>query len=250
MNNDIRPLAGKKAIVIGGSRGIGAALVKRFAREGAAVAFTYVSSPDRARELVAAVESEGGRAVALQADSADASALEGAIAEAARALGGLDVLVNNAGILIFGNVDEYSLEDFDRMLAVNVRGVFVAAKAAANHLSRGGKIFVIGSNTAERAMLAGLTVYGMTKAAVARLVRGLALDFAPRGISVVNIQPGPTTTDMMPADGPHVDWVRNQSPEKRIADPDEIARFVAYLARPESTYINGVSLTIDGAFLA
>ncbi|WP_437975324.1 SDR family oxidoreductase [Sorangium sp. So ce295] len=250
MNNDIKPLAGKKAIVIGGSRGIGAAIVKRLAREGAAVAFTYVSRPDRARELVAAVESEGGRAIALQADSADASALERAIAEGARALGGLDVLVNNAGILIFGNADEYRLEDFDRMLAVNVRGVFVAAKAAANHLSRGGKIVVIGSNIAERAMLAGSAVYGMTKAAVARLVRGLALDFAPRGISVINVQPGPTTTDMMPADGPHVDWVRNLSPEKRIADPDEIARFVTYLARPESTYINGVSLTIDGAFSA
>ncbi|WP_437296185.1 SDR family oxidoreductase [Sorangium sp. So ce426] len=250
MNNDIGPLAGKKAIVIGGSRGIGAAIVKRLAREGAAVAFTYVSRPDRARELVAAVESGGGRAIALQADSADASALERAIAEGARALGGLDVLVNNAGILIFGNADEYRLEDFDRMLAVNVRGVFVAAKAAANHLSRGGKILVIGSNIAERAMLAGSAVYGMTKAAVARLVRGLALDFAPRGISVINVQPGPTTTDMMPADGPHVDWVRNLSPEKRIADPDEIARFVTYLARPESTYINGVSLTIDGAFSA
>ncbi|WP_437905499.1 SDR family oxidoreductase [Sorangium sp. So ce327] len=250
MNNDIKPLAGKKAIVIGGSRGIGAAIVKRLAREGAAVAFTYVSRPDRARELVAAVESEGGRAIALQADSADASALERAIAEGARVLGGLDVLVNNAGILIFGNADEYRLEDFDRMLAVNVRGVFVAAKAAANHLSRGGKIVVIGSNIAERAMLAGSAVYGMTKAAVARLVRGLALDFAPRGISVINVQPGPTTTDMMPADGPHVDWVRNLSPEKRIADPDEIARFVTYLARPESTYINGVSLTIDGAFSA
>jgi 3-oxoacyl-[acyl-carrier protein] reductase len=218
MNNDIKPLAGKKAIVIGGSRGIGAAIVKRLAREGAAVVFTYVSRPDRARELVA--------------------------------VGGLDVLVNNAGILIFGNVEEYSLEDFDRMMAVNVRGVFVAAKAAANHLSRGGKIVVIGSNIAERAMLAGSAVYGMTKAAVARLVRGLALDLAPRGISVINVQPGPTTTDMMPADGPHVDWVRNLSPEKRIADPDEIARFVTYLARPESTYINGVSLTIDGAFSA
>jgi 3-oxoacyl-[acyl-carrier protein] reductase len=250
MNNDIGPLAGKKAIVIGGSRGIGAAIVKRLAREGAAVAFTYVSRPDRARELVAAVESEGGRAIALQADSADASALERAIAEGARALGGLDVLVNNAGILIFGNADEYRLEDFDRMLAVNVRGVFVAAKAAANHLSRGGKILVIGSNIAERAMLAGSAVYGMTKAAVARLVRGLALDFAPRGISVINIQPGPTTTDMMPADGPHIDWVRNMSPAKRVADPDEIARFVTYLARPESTYINGVSLTIDGGFSA
>ncbi|WP_437670794.1 SDR family oxidoreductase [Sorangium sp. So ce131] len=250
MNDDIGPLAGKKTIVIGGSRGIGAAVVKRLARDGAAVAFTYVSRPDRARELVAAVASEGGRAIALEADSADASALERAIAEGAAALGGLDVLVNNAGVLIFGNADEYRLEDFDRMFSVNVRGVFVAAKAAARHLPHGGKILVIGSNTAERAMMAGSAVYGMTKAAVARLVRGLAWDFAPRGISVINVQPGPTTTDMNPSDGPHVDWVRSASPEKRIADPDEIARFVTYLARPESTYINGASLTIDGGFSA
>ncbi|WP_437289585.1 SDR family oxidoreductase [Sorangium sp. So ce406] len=250
MNDDTGPLAGKKAIVIGGSRGIGAAIVRRLARDGAAVAFTYVSRPDRARELVAAVASAGGRAIALQADSADASALERAIAEGAAALGGLDVLVNNAGVLIFGNADEYRLEDFDRMLSVNVRGVFVAAQAAARHLPRGGKILVIGSNTAERAMGAGSAVYGMTKAAVARLVRGLAWDFAPRGISAINVQPGPTTTDMNPSDGPHVGWVRDASPEKRIADPDEIARFVTYLARPESTYINGVSLTIDGGFSA
>jgi 3-oxoacyl-[acyl-carrier protein] reductase len=250
MNDEVGALAGKKVMVIGGSRGIGAAIVERLAREGAAVAFTYVSQPDRARALAAAVASRGGRAIALQADSADADALERAIAEGAEALGGLDVLVNNAGILIFGKTDEYRLEDFDRMLAVNVRGVFVAARAAARHLPRGGKILVIGSNTAGRATMAGSNVYGMTKAAVARLVSGMAWDFAARGIAVINVQPGPTTTDMNPNDGPHADWIRDRSPERRIADPDEIARFVAYLARPESTYINGASLTIDGGFSA
>ncbi len=219
MNNETGSLQGKKAMVIGGSRGIGAAVVKRLAREGAAVAFTYVSKPERARELVLAVEAAGGRAVALHADSADAAALERAIDEGAQTLGGLDVLVNNAGILIFGPVDTFSLEDFDKMLAINVRGVFVAAKAAARHLPQGGKILVVGSNTAERAMAPGSSIYGMTKAAVARLVRGLA-------------------------------WVRNANPQKRVADPDEIARFITYLARPESTYINGASLTIDGGFSA
>lgn len=248
--NEIGALHGKKVMVIGGSRGIGAAIVKRLARDGAAVAFTYVSRPDRAEELVASVAAEGGRAIAIPADSADASALEGAIAEGVGALGGLDVLVNNAGVLVLGNVEELRLEDFDKMLAVNVRGVFVAAKAAARHLPRGGKILVVGSNTAERAMAAGSSVYGTTKAAVARLVRGLAWDFAPRGVAVINVQPGPTTTDMNPADGPHAEWTRNANPEKRVADPDEIARFVAYLARPESTYINGASLTIDGGFSA
>ena len=250
MNNETGSLQGKKAMVIGGSRGIGAAVVKRLAREGAAVAFTYVSKPERARELVLAVEAEGGRAVALHADSADAAALERAIDEGAQTLGGLDVLVNNAGILIFGPVDTFSLEDFDKMLAINVRGVFVAAKAAARHLPQGGKILVVGSNTAERAMLPGSSIYGMTKAAVARLVRGLAWDFAARGIAVINVAPGPTQTDMNPADGPRADWVRNANPQKRVADPDEIARFITYLARPESTYINGASLTIDGGFSA
>jgi 3-oxoacyl-[acyl-carrier protein] reductase len=250
MNNETGSLQGKKAMVIGGSRGIGAGVVKRLAHEGAAVVFTYVSKPERARELVLAAEAEGGRAVALHADSADAAALERAIDEGAQTLGGLDVLVNNAGILIVGPVDTFSLEDFDKMLAINVRGVFVAAKAAARHLPKGGKILVVGSNTAERAMAPGSSIYGMSKAAVARLVRGLAWDFAARGIAVINVAPGPTQTDMNPVDGPHADWVRNANPQKRIADPDEIARFITYLARPESTYINGASLTIDGGFSA
>ena len=250
MNDATAPLSGKKAMVIGGSRGIGAAIVKRFAQEGAVVAFTYVSKPERAQEVTAAVEAAGGQAIAIHADSADATALDRAIDGGAKVLGGLDILVNNAGILLFGPVDAYSLEDFDRMLAVNVRGVFVTAKAAARHLPRGGKLLVIGSNTAERAMSSGSAVYGMTKAAVARLVRGLAWDFAPRGIAVINVQPGPTTTDMNPADSPHAEWVIDKNPEKRVADPDEIARFVAYLGRPESTYINGASLTIDGGFSA
>jgi 3-oxoacyl-[acyl-carrier protein] reductase len=243
-------LSGKKAMVVGGSRGIGAAIVKRLAREGATVAFTYVSHADRARALVASIESEGGHAIALHADSADAGALENAITDAVKTLGGLDLLVNNAGILIMGNAQEFRLEDFDKMLAVNVRGVFVAAKAAARHLPPGGKILVVGSNTSERAMAPGSSIYGMTKAAVARLVRGLAWDLASQGISVINVQPGPTTTDMNPSDGPHAEWARNANPEKRFADPNEIAGFVAYLARPESTYINGASLTIDGGFSA
>jgi 3-oxoacyl-[acyl-carrier protein] reductase len=250
MNDKVGSLTGKKAIVIGGSRGIGAAIVKRLAREGATVAFTYVRKEDRARELVAIIESEGRRVIALHADSADAGALDHAIDEGVKLLGGLDVLVNNAGILMLGNVAAFSLEDFDKMVAINLRGVFVAARAAARHLPRGGKLLVVGSNTAERAMAAGSAIYGMTKAAVARLVRGLAWDFAEHGISVINVQPGPTTTDMNPLDSPHADWVRNANPEKRFADPDEIARFVTYLALPESTYINGASLTIDGGFSA
>jgi len=243
-------LKGKKAMVIGGSRGIGAAVVKRLAREGAAVAFTYVSSRAAAEALATSIEDAGGHATALHADSADATALDGAVDRAAEALGGLDVLVNNAGILIHGNVADYSLADFDKMIAVNVRGVFVAAKAAARHLPPGGKMIVIGSNTARRAMVPGAAVYGMTKAAVARLVQGLALDFAEKKIAVIDVQPGPTATDMAPKDEARRAWLANASPEKRIADADEIARFVTYLASPLSTYINGVSLTIDGGFSA
>src|SRR5260370_20496551 len=168
MNNEMGSLKGKKAMVIGGSRGRGGAVVRRLAREGRAVAFTYVSRPARPRELVLAVEAEGGRAVALRADSADAAALERAIDEGAQTLGGLDVLVNNAGILLFGPVDTFSLEDFDKMLAINVRGVFVAAKAAARHLPQGGKILVVGSNTAERAMAPGSGHHGLTRPAGAR----------------------------------------------------------------------------------
>ena len=243
-------LKGKKAMVIGGSRGIGAAVVKRLAREGAAVAFTYVSSRAPAEALATSIEDAGGHATALHADSADAQALDVAVDRAAEALGGLDVLVNNAGILIHGNVANYSLADFDKMIAVNVRGVFVAAKAAARHLPPGGKMIVIGSNTARRAMVPGAAVYGMTKAAVARLVQGLALDFAEKKIAVIDVQPGPTATDMAPKDEARRAWLANASPEKRIADADEIARFVTYLASPLSTYINGVSLTIDGGFSA
>jgi 3-oxoacyl-[acyl-carrier protein] reductase len=250
MNDSPGTLLGKKAMVIGGSRGIGAAIVKRLAREGATIAFTYVSKPDLARALEAKIEASGGRAIAIEADSSDAAALEHAIDQSVKRLGGLDLLVNNAGILRTGNVADFSLADFDQMIAVNVRGVFITAKAAARYLPRGGKLLVIGSNTAGRAVQAGSAIYGTTKAAVARLVRGLAWDFADRGISVINIQPGPTTTDMNPADSPHADWIKNSNPQKRVAGPDEIADFVTYLAGPSSTYINGASLTIDGGFSA
>ncbi len=241
-------LSGKRVLVIGGSRGIGAAIVRRAAGEGASVAFTWSSAEEQAHALAAELEGKGRRALALQADSADAAALTAAIDAAAARLGGLDVVINNAGILVMGSADAFSLEDFDRMLAINVRAVFVAAQAAARHLPRGGKLVVVGSNTADRAMAAGSSVYGMTKAAVARLVRGLAWDLAPRGIAAINVQPGPTSTDMAPAT--HHDWIKSRSPENRLADPDEIARFVAFLASPASTYVNGASLTIDGGFSA
>src|SRR5258707_1814074 len=191
-------LKGKKALVIGGSRGIGAAIVRDLAHEGAAVAFTYASSRAPAQALVARIEDAGGRATALHADSADAKALDGAVDRAAEALGGLDILVNNAGILIHGNVADYSLADFDKMIAVNVRGVFVAAKAAARHLPPGGKVIVIGSNTARRAMVPGAAVYGMTKAAVAPLSDGPPLLLAEKKIALHDVPPRATVKDQCP----------------------------------------------------
>ena len=245
-----QPLAGKTALVIGGSRGIGAAIVRRLAADGASIAFTFANAAQKADALVAAVERDGGRAAALKADSADAAALSTAIDAAAATLGGLDILVHNAGLLILGPVQDFSLEDFDRIHAVNVRGVFVAVKAAVPHLRRGGRIVTIGSITRGAARAAGSTIYGTTKAAVARMVRGLAWDLAEQGITINDVQPGPTATDMNPADGPMIEYLIAANPSRRLGRPEEIADLVAYLAGPAPSYINGAGITIDGGFTA
>ena len=195
------------ALVTGGSRGIGAAIVRRLIREEMAVAFTYASVREKALALAAETT---GRALAIKADSANVTELREAITKTVEAFGGLDILVNNAGILLRGTIDTFSLEEFDRMVAVNVRPVFVGAQAASRHMEAGGRIIVIGSVTADRTGFAGSSVYSMTKAAVAVLARGLAIDLAPRGIIVNTIQPGPTETDMSPADGPHSAAVKNR----------------------------------------
>jgi 3-oxoacyl-[acyl-carrier protein] reductase len=244
-------LAGKVALITGGSRGIGAGIVKRLAREGAVVAFTYSSAAQKADEVVAEVEAAGGRALAIQADSADAQAVQRAVEQAVSALGRLDIFVNNAGILLRGGLDTYALEDFDRMVAVNVRAVFVGAQAASRRMGVGGRIIVIGSVAAERTAFAGSSVYSMTKAAVAGLVRGMALDLAPRAITVNTVQPGPTASDMAPAEGPLLKMIENGLvPLRRMGRDEEIASLVAYLAGPESSFVTGSSLTIDGGYLA
>jgi 3-oxoacyl-[acyl-carrier protein] reductase len=245
-----RSLEGKVAFVTGGSRGIGEAIVRRLVAEGAAVAFTFVSSRARVEEIVTELTRADHRVLAIEANNADAIAVRSAIDRAAAELGKIDVLVTNAGMMAFGAVDTLPLDDFDRAVAVNVRATFVAVQAAVPHMPPGSRIVTIGSNTAEQAMMAGSAVYGMTKAAVARLVRGLAHDLAPRGITAVNVQPGPTATDMNPKDGPHIEFILAKSPVHRIAEPREIADFVVWLARPEASYVNGASLTIDGGFTA
>jgi 3-oxoacyl-[acyl-carrier protein] reductase len=243
-------LTGKVALVTGASRGIGAAIAKRLAREGAAVAITYAGSQQKAQEVVSAIEAAGGKGLAIQADSADAEAVKSAVSETVRTLGRLDVLVSNAGILTIAPVEEFSLEDFDRMVAVNVRGVFVAAQEASRHMGQGGRIITIGSVNADRMPFTGGSVYAMTKAAVAGLVRGLARDLGPRGITVNNVQPGPVDTDMNPADGPFAEFLKGLLAVGRYGQGDEIAAMVSYLAGPEASYVTGASLTIDGGFSA
>jgi len=241
--NESRKLTGKVAIVFGGSRGIGAAAARRLANEGADVAVTYVSAPERAAETVGAIEDAGRSGVAIKADSADPAAIEAAVAQAVDRFGRLDIAVVNAGILLRGDVASVSVEDLDRMLNVNVRGVFLAIQAAAARLTDGGRIITIGSNTAVRSGYPGSSVYSMTKAAVAVMVKGVAIDLAGRGITVNNIQPGPTVTDMTVD---HIETIKQLSPLKRAADPDEIAGLVAYVASKESGYMTGSSITIDG----
>ncbi len=243
-------LVAKVAFVQGGSRGIGAAIVQRLAAEGATVAFTYVSSPDKAQALVSSVEAAGGRALAIQADSSDATALQQAIRLAAETFGRLDILVNNAGVLAMGPIDEFKLEDLDRTLAVNVRSVFVATQEAARYMGDGGRVISIGSTNAERIPFAGGAVYAMSKSALVGLTKGLARDLGPRGITVNNVQPGPVDTDMNPASGDFAAALTGLMALPRYGKAEEIASFVAYLAGPESGYITGANLTIDGGFAA
>jgi len=245
------PLEHKRALVTGGSRGIGTAIAKRLARDGAHVALTYVSRPDQAADTVKAAQALGVRGIAIQADSADAEAVRGTVDRTVAELGGIDILVNNAGIAVMAPIDDYRLEDFDRTVAINLRAVFVATQAAVKHMTAGGRVITIGSCNAERMPFGGGAVYAMSKAALAGLVKGLARDLGPRGITVNNVQPGPTATDMNPADSAFAEMLRTQVMAlPRYGTADEIAAMVAYLASPEAGFVTGASLTIDGGFTA
>lgn len=244
-------LKNKRALVTGGSRGIGAAIVKRLAHENADVAFTYASSAGRADEIVKAARALGVRALAIKADSADASAIIAAVERTVKEFGGIDILVNNAGVFLMGAIDTFSLADFDRTLAVNVRAVFVATQAAVKHMKDGGRIINIGSCNAERIPVPGGGVYAMSKSALQGLVQGLARDLGSRGITINNVQPGPIDTDMNPAGSEFAAMLIKQvMAVPRYGTADEVAAMVAYLAGPEAGYVTGASLTIDGGFNA
>lgn len=238
------------AFINGGSRGIGAATARRLAREGARIAIGYQSSAIAAEALVAEIEAGGGEAIAIRADAADAEALTRAIDRAADHFGRLDVLVNSAGVLRLGPVEAFSLADLDQTLAVNVRAVFVASKAAAAHMRDGGRIINISSTNADRMPFAGGAAYAMSKSALTGLAKGMARDLGPRGITVNNVQPGPIDTDMNPAEGEFAESLHGLMALPRHGHADEVAAMVAYLAGPEAGFVTGADLLIDGGFAA
>ncbi len=246
--NPTTTLAGKVAFVHGGSRGIGAATVRRLARDGATVAIGYAASAAAAEALAEDIKAAGGQAIAVKADATDAQALSRAIDSVAERYGRLDILVNSAGVLAIAPLEDFTLADFDRTVAVNIRSVFVASQAAARHMKEGGRIINIGSTNAQRMPFAGGAVYAMSKSALVGLAKGLARDLGPRGITVNNVAPGPVDTDMNPeASGA---GLHDLMAIRRHGRADEIAGMVAYLASPEAAFVTGADLLIDGGFAA
>jgi 3-oxoacyl-[acyl-carrier protein] reductase len=242
------PLTGRRALVTGGSRGIGADIVRRLADDGAAVAFTYGASAAEAEKLADELRAGGATVVAIQADSADPKHVVESVDEAASTLGGLDILVNNAGVGYLADIASFPADEFERLFAINVRSVFTASQRAIPHLGEGGRIINIGSINADRVPGPGLSVYAMTKAAVAGLTRGMARDLGPRGITVNNVQPGPVATDMNPDVGEFADSLREVMALGRYGQPRDIASVVSYLAGPEASYITGAHWDVDGGF--
>jgi 3-oxoacyl-[acyl-carrier protein] reductase len=243
-------LDGKIALVTGGSRGIGAAIAKRLAADGANVAITYTKGADAAKSVVKEIERVGGTAIAIQADAADADASTAAVDKTVAAFGRLDVLVNNAGTAIPKRFEETALEELDRLIDVNVRGTLVVTQAALKHMKDGGRIIMIGSSVGERVLVPGLVPYSATKGAVKMFSQGLAREVGSRGITVNNVQPGPIDTDLNPAAG---EWAVPQKAATaldRYGQVEEVAALVAFVAGPEASYITGANLTVDGGMNA
>ena len=239
-------LEGKIAFITGGSRGIGAAIAKRLAADGANVAITYTKGADAAAAVVKEIERAGRKAIAIQADAADAEAVKAAVEKTVATFGRLDVLVNNAGTAIPKTFEETTLEEIDRVIDINLRGTFVATQAALKHMKDGGRIIMIGSSVGERMMTPGLVPYSATKGAVKMFTQGLSREVGNRGITVNNIQPGPIDTGLNPAAG---DWAAPQKAStalNRYGSVDDVAALVAFVAGPEASFITGANLTVDG----
>jgi NAD(P)-dependent dehydrogenase (short-subunit alcohol dehydrogenase family) len=246
MENVMADLSGKRALVTGAARGIGAAIARALAAHGADVAITYEKSADAAAVVVKAIEATGRKGVAIQADSADAAAVKRSVEEAVSALGGLDILVNNAGVARLGPVAEMSLADIDAILDVNVRGVVLASQAAIPHLGEGGRIITTGSNVATRVPFPGLAVYAMSKSALLSFTQGLARELGPKGITVNLVHPGPTDTDMNPASGPMADTMKATMAIPHYGKPEDVAAAIVFLASPGARHITGTGILVDG----
>ncbi len=243
-------LDGKVALVTGGSRGIGAATALRLAEDGADIAFTYRHNAELAAAVVEKIKALGRRALAIQADSADAAEVSNAVETTVTEFGKLDILVNNAGVGFVGPLDQTAIEDVDHVLAVNVRGVFAATKAAAAHLGDGGRVITIGSCVTDRVPGPGMALYATSKAAMVGLTKALARELGPRGITVNLVHPGPTDTDMNPADGPYSADQRALTVFDRYGQAAEVADTVSYLAGPGSAYVTAATLSVDGGHAA
>lgn len=241
-------LSGKVALVTGASRGIGATIALRLAREGADVAITYASSPDKAEAVAGELRETGRRAVALRSDSAEPHAPAQAVARVVEEFGRLDILVSNAGIGYWKALEDFTVEEFDRVMAVNVRAAFTGAQAAAARMGQGGRIITIGSCNADRVPAPGSTLYAMSKSALIGLTKGMARDLGPRGITANLVQPGPIDTDMNPADGERADGLRALMALGHYGEGEDVAGLVAYLASAESRFVTGTALTIDGGY--
>ncbi|OON62477.1 oxidoreductase [Massilia sp. KIM] len=243
-------LQGKRALVTGGSRGIGAAIALTLAKNGADVAFTYRKDSGKAKATAAAIEGLGRRAVAISADSADPRAITRSVDEAVAALGGIDILVNSAGVGLNGAIADINIDDYQSLMDINVRGPVLYAKAVIPHMRAGGRIVSIGSGLAERVPFPGVTAYAMSKAALLSFTRGLARELGPQGINVNIVLPGSTNTDANPADGPAADFQRGMTALGRFGEPEEVANAVVFLASPAASVITGAILVADGGAIA
>jgi 3-oxoacyl-[acyl-carrier protein] reductase len=243
-------LSGKKAVVTGGSRGIGAGIVRCLASGGADVCFTYRERRDAAEQVVRDVEGHGRKALAIQADSGDPDALTGAVDRAAKALGRIDVFVSSAGMLLFKPIEEFTLDDFQNIVAVDLRAAFVGSKAALRHMGQDGRIIFISSNIADYAALPTTALYSMVKCGLDGLMKGMARDLGPKGITVNCVHPGPIATDANPSNGQYSQQLKSFMATPRFGAPSDVGNLVAFLAAPGAQFASGASYRIDNGFTA